>query len=143
MKANQILRHVPIASVLLALAGTASEANGQDRAERTKSEVDALIAQAGSTSPDWWNSVELEYPETLDLSWPVRQGFGEGPDRFGERGGRGRGQSGDPSARGSRMVKVEPLPGVLSARRQPPCCSLTMKLQMARPRPVPFSLVVK
>ncbi len=112
MKANPILRHVAIASVLLALVGAASEANGQDRVERSKSEADALIAQAGSTSPDWWNAVELEYPETLDLNWPVRQGFGEGPGGFEERGrggrGRGRGRRGGPFGGGDSGFGRDP-----------------------------------
>ena len=40
------------------------------RPVRTEAEVEALIRQAGSTPPDWWDSVPLEYPKTLDLSWP-------------------------------------------------------------------------
>jgi uncharacterized protein with FMN-binding domain len=36
---------------------------------RTKAEVDALIDQAGKTQPDWWDSVQLNYPNTLDLTW--------------------------------------------------------------------------
>jgi len=37
---------------------------------RTKAEVDALIQKAGTTPPDWWDSVPLDYPQTLDLTWP-------------------------------------------------------------------------
>ena len=40
------------------------------------------------------------------------------------------------------MVKRVPWPGVESARMVPPCCS-TICRAMARPRPVPFFLVVK
>ncbi len=94
MRAHSILKHV---AVMLVVAAVASWGSGQ---ERSKSEVDALIAQAGSTSPDWWDSVALEIPQTLDLSWPVRQGFGEGPGRFEERGRRGRGRG--PGGRGFR-----------------------------------------
>ncbi len=78
-------------TILLLVAGVmtiVSPAGGQDRTVRTKAEVDALIAQAGSSTPDWWNTTELDYPETLDLNWPVRAGFG--PGRFEERGGRDR-----------------------------------------------------
>ncbi|MHB1037834.1 MAG: FMN-binding protein [Pirellulales bacterium] len=39
------------------------------RVLRTRAEVDALINKVGRTAPDWWNSVPLEYPKTLDLSW--------------------------------------------------------------------------
>ena len=35
----------------------------------TRTQVDALIQKAGTTPPDWWDSVPLEYPATLDLSW--------------------------------------------------------------------------
>jgi len=37
---------------------------------RTKAEVDALIQKAGTTPPDWWDSVQLDYPQTLDMTWP-------------------------------------------------------------------------
>jgi len=36
---------------------------------RTKDEVEALIAKAGTTPPDWWDSVALNYPPTLNLTW--------------------------------------------------------------------------
>ena len=40
------------------------------RASITK--IDVVIEQAGRSRPDWWNSVQLEFPKTLDLSWPAR-----------------------------------------------------------------------
>ena len=39
---------------------------------RTRAEVEALIQQMGTTPPDWWDSVKLNYPPTLDLDWPLR-----------------------------------------------------------------------
>jgi uncharacterized protein with FMN-binding domain len=36
---------------------------------RAPAEVEALIAQAGATPPDWWPTVEVKYPPTLDLTW--------------------------------------------------------------------------
>jgi uncharacterized protein with FMN-binding domain len=48
-------------------AGPASEAS--QRPTRTRTEVEALIAQAGQTPPDWWNAVPLNYPKSLDLTW--------------------------------------------------------------------------
>lgn len=36
---------------------------------RTRAEVMALIDKAGRTRPQWWDSVQLNYPKTLDLSW--------------------------------------------------------------------------
>ena len=32
-------------------------------------EVEALIAKLGRTPPDWWDSVEINSPRTLDLNW--------------------------------------------------------------------------
>ena len=37
---------------------------------RTGAAIDALVDKMGRTPPDWWDSVPLEYPSTLDLSWP-------------------------------------------------------------------------
>jgi uncharacterized protein with FMN-binding domain len=39
---------------------------------RTREEVEALIKQVGASSPDWWDGVKLAYPNTLDMSWPLR-----------------------------------------------------------------------
>lgn len=33
--------------------------------------IDALIDKAGKEPPDWWDSVQLTVPPTLDLSWPI------------------------------------------------------------------------
>ncbi len=37
--------------------------------KRTREQVEALIEQAGKTRPPWWDSVEVTYPPTLDLTW--------------------------------------------------------------------------
>jgi len=39
--------------------------------KRTRTEIEALIAQVGPSQPDWWGSVPLNYPKTLDLEWPL------------------------------------------------------------------------
>ena len=36
--------------------------------KRTRAEVDALIDKLGKTPPDWWDSTQLRYPKTLDLT---------------------------------------------------------------------------
>jgi len=36
--------------------------------QRSASQINALIRRAGKTSPDWWDSVRLNYPKTLDLA---------------------------------------------------------------------------
>jgi len=35
---------------------------------QTGAQITALINQAGTTPPDWWDSVALNYPKTLDLA---------------------------------------------------------------------------
>lgn len=37
---------------------------------RTKAEIEALINQEGRTPPEWFADTPLNYPATLDLSWP-------------------------------------------------------------------------
>jgi len=36
--------------------------------QRSASQITALIQRAGKTMPDWWDSVKLNYPKTLDLA---------------------------------------------------------------------------
>jgi uncharacterized protein with FMN-binding domain len=36
--------------------------------KRTRAEVDALVQKAGETKPEWWDSVQMDYPKTLDLT---------------------------------------------------------------------------
>jgi uncharacterized protein with FMN-binding domain len=42
-----------------------------DKARRTKAEVDALINELGRKPPEWFDATPLNYPKTLDLSWPL------------------------------------------------------------------------
>jgi len=70
-----------IVLICIALVLTAGQVFGnasdtQTALTRTRAEVEALIKNQGATSPQWWDSVELTYPETLDMSWPFRA---EGP----------------------------------------------------------------
>ncbi len=39
---------------------------------KSRSEVTALIERVGKTPPDWFDATPLEYPQTLDLSWPLK-----------------------------------------------------------------------
>ena len=39
---------------------------------RSQTDVLAIIAAAGETPPDWFESTPLKYPDTLDLSWPLK-----------------------------------------------------------------------
>jgi uncharacterized protein with FMN-binding domain len=52
--------------------GTTPGAAARVGVERSRMEIDRLIDQLGRTPPDWWESVKLNYPRTLDLSWPQR-----------------------------------------------------------------------
>ena len=55
-------------------AGTSSSegtaATGETR--RTRAEVESMIDKLGRTPPDWFDSEPLDYPQTLDLSWPEK-----------------------------------------------------------------------
>jgi len=65
-----------IASVLVAglpvgvCHGQSPSASG--RVTRTRAEIESLIERVGKTQPDWWDSVELTYPKSLDLDWPLQ-----------------------------------------------------------------------
>ncbi len=48
--------------------GTDAEGN----VVRTSRQIDDLVKTVGSTMPDWYDSVELDYPDSLDLSWPIK-----------------------------------------------------------------------
>jgi len=52
-------------------AGSRSGQGSTGAGNRTVAQVEALIDQQGRTPPDWWDSVPLEYPRTLDLAWPM------------------------------------------------------------------------
>jgi uncharacterized protein with FMN-binding domain len=106
MHAGSVFRRVTIILSAVGLITAGIQAKSEARAEKTKTEIDTHIKQVGGTAPDWWNSVEMSYPETLDLNWPVQGGFMEGRSEFGERRGRGfrgeRGGHGFPGGRGGR-----------------------------------------
>ena len=48
---------------------------GEGRGEgltRTKAEIDALIDEQGRTPPDWFEATPLNFPKSLDLTWPPK-----------------------------------------------------------------------
>jgi uncharacterized protein with FMN-binding domain len=55
---------------LKAGGGPKPAATGATAGQRSKAEIEKLIAEAGKTPPDWLESTKLNYPKTLDLSWP-------------------------------------------------------------------------
>lgn len=66
-------RTVPYASVkAITVNGTRTVLDEQKAAMLTPTEVQALIAKVGPTEPEWFKSTKLNYPNTLDLSWPSK-----------------------------------------------------------------------
>jgi len=62
-----------LAAALLALLAAGEKKAPQAAAgavTRTPAEVDALIKSVGPTAPEWFAGTRLNYPPTLDLSWP-------------------------------------------------------------------------
>ena len=55
---------------LLSLIVLAFVVSATARAEGTRTELDALIDREGKTPPPWFKETSLNYPESLDLSWP-------------------------------------------------------------------------
>lgn len=54
----------------ITFAASSSAKSKPRRSTRSASQVNALIMSAGKTPPEWWDSVALSYPDTLELSWP-------------------------------------------------------------------------
>jgi uncharacterized protein with FMN-binding domain len=44
--------------------------NERSSASRTPEEIQSLITDAGRKQPEWFATTPLNYPETLDISWP-------------------------------------------------------------------------
>jgi len=53
-------------------AGANDDKDAASSARRSRSEIITLINQAGHTPPEWFASTPLEYPKTLDLTWPLK-----------------------------------------------------------------------
>ena len=60
--------------LMVAIVALPTESCGADDAgdgtTRSKEEIDALIDRVGKTPPEWYDSVKLDYPRSLDLNWP-------------------------------------------------------------------------
>jgi len=41
-------------------------------AVRSRAEIEDAIDEMGRTPPDWWDATPLNYPKTLDLTWPEK-----------------------------------------------------------------------
>jgi hypothetical protein len=95
MKISLIFKYCAIIFLVIVCFNAEIWANSDSNTDKTKAEIDTLIEKTGRTPPDWWDSVELRIPETLDMNWPVRATFQQGfvgrggRGQFGGRGGRG------------------------------------------------------
>ncbi|MEE8451919.1 MAG: FMN-binding protein, partial [Thermoguttaceae bacterium] len=56
----------PIGTGTVSGSGSATTSSGTIR---SRSQVESLIDQLGRTPPEWWDSVPLDYPPSLDLNW--------------------------------------------------------------------------
>ncbi len=66
-----VLPALLLAGLLTASAFASAETKPAKVARKrppTRVMIEKMITQAGKTQPDWWDSVELDYPETLDLA---------------------------------------------------------------------------
>lgn len=51
---------------------SAAKKSTDGREIRTRPEVDALITELGRKPPDWYEQTPLNYPQSLDLTWPAK-----------------------------------------------------------------------
>lgn len=51
--------------------GEVVSASSGGRGERSREDIFAEIDRKGKTAPDWYDETTLNYPRTLDLSWPM------------------------------------------------------------------------
>lgn len=49
----------------------AASSAGKGKVERSREEILAEIDRQGKTPPDWYEATPLNYPKSLDLSWPM------------------------------------------------------------------------
>lgn len=69
---QRCLKGLIVCVLLMGAAASGAERPQTGKLTRTRAEVEALIKQVGATSPDWWDSAKLVYPNTLDLDWPMK-----------------------------------------------------------------------
>ena len=48
------------------------ESSSQSSGKRSPSQLNRMIELAGKNAPDWFASTDLNYPQSLDLSWPLK-----------------------------------------------------------------------
>lgn len=55
---------------------TAPPPNAAKAVTRTRAEVEALIKKEGTSKPPWWDQSKLNYPNSLDMTWPLKPNGG-------------------------------------------------------------------
>jgi len=63
---------VPGAPTVPGAPGAPAAPAGPTPATKTPADVRAIIAKIGPTDPDWLAATPLNYPKTLDLTWPEK-----------------------------------------------------------------------
>ncbi len=58
--------------LMLGLGVASAQSSPAVAKPKTKADVLALIKKTGSTPPDWFAATPLNFPKTLDLSWPPK-----------------------------------------------------------------------
>ncbi len=61
---------VVLAAAMVLLAGAGEPLAADREPTRSNAEIEKLIDSVGRTPPEWYDSVKLEYPKSLDLNWP-------------------------------------------------------------------------
>lgn len=46
--------------------------SGSGTSNRSKNEIERLIQDVGGSPPEWYDATPLDYPGSLDLSWPIK-----------------------------------------------------------------------
>ena len=72
---KHVVKSICVLLLWLTASALAAPPAPATRPVRTKAEVDKLIDEAGKTPPEWWNSVTVNTPPTVDLTWKSVPGW--------------------------------------------------------------------
>ncbi len=63
--------------IFITIPTASISAEQSEQPNLSRAEVEKIIKEVGPTKPDWFDSEEMTYPETLDLTWakPKKKGF--------------------------------------------------------------------
>ncbi len=65
--------------ILITIPTASISAEQSEQPNLSRVEVEKIIKEIGPTKPDWFDSTELEYPKTLDLTWAKNKKKGYWP----------------------------------------------------------------